>query len=267
MVRRALSPPGPSGQGTGETIVGLGNLPHSANSNGPGGASGAMDRDDRYAQAMSPHPRPTWLRRARSGGIAARDPRSLVVVFVALVAIVVAGCGGSSSPVVSFDPSSACTTDGQQPGAYPDLEALLPKQYDGRAPDHVDSGRNCTPGALGSLADAGVKGVRFAGATWDLGGTNALTVAVFDGAGLTAENLLQFYVDGAQADSHTDKASTSTMTVGGKRAQRLDVLASNGTGQTIVTWPAATAGRVSVVLASDLGDAKVAAALQEFGGQ
>jgi hypothetical protein len=222
-----------------------------------------MERHDRYAQAMSPHPRPTWLRRARLGGLAARVARPLLV---AIVVLAIVACGGSSTPVVSFDPSSACTTDGQQPGAYPDLEALLPKQYAGRAPDHVDSGRNCTAPALGPLASAGVVGVRFAGATWDLGGTTALTVAVFDGEGVTPDNLFQFYVDGAEADSHTDKASTSTTTVGGKPAQRLDVLASNGTGQTIVTWPSGTAGRVDVLLASDLGDTKVAAALQELGG-
>ena len=83
-------------------------------------------------------------------------------------ALVLAACG-AAIPVVSFDPASACTTDGRQPGAYPDLEALLPTSYQGKAPDNVDSGRNCTTAALGALAGEGIDGVRFAGATWASG--------------------------------------------------------------------------------------------------
>jgi hypothetical protein len=84
-------------------------------------------------------------------------------VFLAL-GVVLAACG-AAIPVVSFDPASACTTDGRQPGAYPDLEALLPTSYQGKAPDNVDSGRNCTTAAMGALAGEGIDGVRFAGAT------------------------------------------------------------------------------------------------------
>src|SRR4051812_26719149 len=111
-------------------------------------------------------------------------PRLLLVAGFAAVAGLVGACG-SSEPGASVDPASACTTDGRMPGAYPDLEALLPSAYDGAAPATVDSGRNCTSNALGTLADAGVDGVRFAGATWPLGGASGLTLAVFEGDGLT----------------------------------------------------------------------------------
>ena len=203
----------------------------------------------------SPRLWPHWASR--------RAPASLVWVLVAVVTTIVAGCA-SAIPVVSFDPASACTTDGRQPGAYPDLEALLPTAYEGRAPDNVDSGRSCTPGALGALVEAGIDGVRFAGATWGLGGSGGLTVAAFEGRGLEPRAMLDFYAQSAGTDRHTEKLSTSDVTVGGKAGRRLDVLATNGAGHTVVTWPAERPDTVFVLLASDLGDAAVLAALDAF---
>jgi hypothetical protein len=187
--------------------------------------------------------------------------------LVLVVATLVAACGGSKIPVSTFDPSTPCTTDGRQPGAYPELEAALPKAYEGQAPVSVDSGRNCTTGALGALADEGISGVHFAGATWDLGGTTALTVALFEADGLDAQAMFRFYQDGARRNSKTEKLATSELTVGGTTAYRLDVLQSDGTGQTVVAWPAPEPGRVNVLLAADLGDAKVLEALAVFGAR
>ncbi len=192
-----------------------------------------------------------------------RRPASILTRIVAL-ALVVAGCGGSRIPTTSFDPSSPCTTDGRQPGAYPALEALLPADYEGRAPVSVDSGRNCTAAALGTLTTAGIAGVRFAGATWELGGTTALTVAVFEADGLDATRMIDFYQAGANANSKTEKLVVADLTVAGRPARRLDVLQSDGTGQTIVAWPAASPGLVNVLLSADLGDAKVLDALAVF---
>lgn len=191
--------------------------------------------------------------------------RAGIVGAVLVLGLVTAACG-SATPVTSFDPASACTTDGRMPGAYPDLEALLPKAYGGSAPATVDSGRNCTTAALGSLADAGIKGVRFAGATWPLGGSTGLTLAVFEGDGLQPREMVDFYAQGAAGASKTDKAQVSDTTVGGQPAKRLDVLASDGSGSTIVAWPGGAPGRVMVLLAVDLGDAKVVDALTAFGG-
>jgi hypothetical protein len=190
-------------------------------------------------------------------------PRTAAAI---LAFAVVLGACGSSIPVVSFDPASACTSDGRQPGAYPELEAMLPSAYQGKAPDNVDSGRNCTPASLGALVDAGIDGVRFAGATWGLGGSTGLTFAVFEGAGLDAEAMREFYARSASTDRHTEKLSSSDITVGGVTGRRLDVLASNGAGHTIVAWPADRADTVFVLLASDLGDAAVTEALGELAG-
>jgi hypothetical protein len=191
--------------------------------------------------------------------------RLTTVILAGLaLALTVAACGGGTA-VTSFDPASACDTDGRFPGAYPELEAHLPTAFEGKAPDTVDSGRSCTDAALGTLAGAGVDGVRFAGATWALGGTSGVTVAVFEGDGLDPAKLLTFYEDGARNARRTEKLQVSDTTVGGAEAKRLDVLGSDGTGQTVVTWPADEPGRVNVLLAADVGDARVAEALEALG--
>ena len=120
-------------------------------------------------------------------------------------------------------------------GAAPDARTRA------RRPTTVDSGRNCTDAALGTLAEPGVDGVRFAGATWALGGTSGLTVAVFEGDGLDAAKLLTFYEAGARAARRTEKLQVVRHDRRRHRAKRLDVLGRDGTGQTIVTWPAADA--------------------------
>jgi hypothetical protein len=192
--------------------------------------------------------------------------RLTAVSLVGLVlALGITACG-SATPVASFDPASACDTDGRFAGAYPDLEAQLPTAFEGKAPDSVDSGRSCTDAALGTLSGAGVDGLRFAGATWALGGTSGVTVAVFDGDGLDADKLLTFYEDGARTARRTEKLQVSDTTVGGIDARRLDVLGSDGTGQTIVTWPAGEPGKVNVLLAADVGDARVTEALEALAG-
>ena len=181
-----------------------------------------------------------------------------------ILAAVVVGCAGSPIPVTSFDPASPCTTDGRQPGAYPDLEALLPPDYQGIKPTSVDSGRHCTKDALGTLATAGITGVRFAGATWGLGGTTGLSFAVFAADGLTASEMIDFYGAGAQANSKTDTLQAVDTVVAGRPARRLDVLQSDGSAHSIVAWPSKTAGIIDVLHATDLGDTKVAAALTEL---
>jgi len=205
---------------------------------------------------------------SRRSGSRSRLPRvplvsvTMVPAMALVLAVVLAGCG-TATPVASFDPTSACTTDGRMPGAYPDLEALLPTAYEDKAPATVDSGRNCTPAALGTLAVAGIDGVRFAGATWPLGGTSGLTVAVFEGDGLDPKAMIDFYEAGARTASRTEKLLTADATVAGQPARRLAVLRSDGSGQTILAWPDGE-NRVMVLLAADVGDTAVAEAAEGF---
>jgi len=199
-------------------------------------------------------------------GTVPRVTRSPAAALLLAAAALLAGCGGSAIPVVSFDPVAACTTDGRMPGAYPELEVLLPSAYQGSAPINVDSGRNCTPEALGTLADAGLSEVRFAGATWDLGGSAALTRALFEADGLTPSAMIDFYKAGALTNRKTERLADAATTVDGRAGRRLDVLQADGTAQTIVAWPAAEPGRVNVLLASDVGDTRVLEALEELAG-
>jgi len=189
--------------------------------------------------------------------------------LIAALAIAAVACGPSIESR-SFDPAVACTSadhEGRFAGAYPELEAALPTAYEGRPPTFRDSGRSCTPDQLGTLAEAGITEIHFAGANWDLGGGQALTVATFEADGLDAARMVDFYEAGARAANRTNDLRRSDTRVGDVQAERLDVLLGES-GQTIVAWPedeTAAPGRVLVLLASDLGDARVSEILRRLG--
>lgn len=178
----------------------------------------------------------------------------------------VAACAGPDPVAASFDPAAPCPAEGQMEGAYPDLEALVPVEYQGRGPDTLDSGRICSAEALGSLAEAGITEVRFAGATWRTGGTSGLTLAVFEGDGLDPAEMLDFYAIPAQSARRTEKLVQSDTAVGSVPAKRLDVLGADGTGSTLVAWQVPGETVVRVLLAADIGDAAVADLLGSLGG-
>lgn len=174
-------------------------------------------------------------RRALLRRLAARLAVGLAVVGLA------AGCGGAA-----FDPSGPCVADGRAAGAYPDLEALLPTRYAERPPDRVDSGRNCSAQALGTLASRGVEELRFAGATWDLGGSNGVTMAVLAADGLEADWVAEFYEAGARAGRRVEEVTVAALDLGGVPGTWIDVL--NGESfQSVVVAPLEP-DRVRVVL-------------------
>jgi hypothetical protein len=178
-------------------------------------------------------------------------------------ALVLAGC--SAGVAASFDPSGPCTVDGKAPGAYPDLEAMVPKQYRGVAPETLDSGRNCSATNLGSLESAGIKEVRYAGGTWTFGAERALVIAIFRADGLDADELAAFYANGARANSRTTITGQTTPTVAGRPGRRLDTTTGERT-QTVVTWPSAQPNVVNVVISNDLPDARIQDAIDAFAG-
>jgi hypothetical protein len=188
--------------------------------------------------------------------------RSFATLALAL-ALVVPGCTGSAA--VSFDPTGSCTADGSAPGAYPDLEALVPRTYEDRGPTTLDSGRHCTPANLGTLAAAGIDEIRFAGGTWDFGGNRAAALVVFEAPGLTADLLAEFYATSADAANRTEITGTSTPTLAGRPGRRLDTKTGERI-QTVMVWPSAAVDRVNVVITNDLPDPKIDAAVDAFGG-
>ena len=172
----------------------------------------------------------------------------------------------AADATASFDPASACTTDGRMAGAYPDLEARVPTTYGGRGPDRLDSGRHCTPAALGSLSDAGFDEVRFAGGTWDFGGQRAAALVVFRADGLTADRIAEFYAASADAADRTRVTGATTVTLAGRPGFRLDTTTGSRT-QTVLIWPSADPDVVNVVITNDLPDPKIDAAVEAFGGR
>lgn len=187
------------------------------------------------------------------------------VALLAAVAIVIAGCGGGGA-AASFDVAAGCPSEGRAAGAYPDLEARVPTNYEGRGPNQLDSGRHCEPATLGSLAAAGFDEVRFAGGTWDLGGYRAAALVVFAAPGLTADQVAEFYATSARGANRTQITGESALEVAGRPAHRLDSTTGDRT-QTVVTWPSADDGVVNVVLTNDLPDPKIQAAVDAFAGR
>jgi hypothetical protein len=164
-----------------------------------------------------------------------RTPGRTAALLAALTAAVllVAGCG------TAFDPNGPCTTDGKVAGAYPDMEAVVPKTYNGAGPAELDSGRTCTPEGLGSLAGHGVKELRFAGGTWTTGTQSGLTLATFrsvDGPELDPAWLSEFYETTARGAKNVTSIDTSEVALApDAHARRLDVL-NDESYQTVIIW-------------------------------
>ncbi len=169
-------------------------------------------------------------------------PALRVAGAILVAASLVAGCG-----TATFEPSGPCTVDGRAPGTYPELEALVPTSFRGRGPDSLDSGRNCTVRALTTLAAHGVGDVRFAGATWDLGSSSGVTLAVFEAPRLEAGWMTEFYEVGARGARRTESVEVSTVQIpNGVAGSRVDAL--NGESfQSVIVWPDGERVRVALV--------------------
>ena len=150
------------------------------------------------------------------------------------------------------------------PGAYPALESLVPETLGGRPPTRLDSGRNCTPINLGTLADHGFRDVRFAGGLWATGSTSGVTLAVFEADGLTAAHIGEWYEASARLSSKTAGLRPSRPVIDGRQAYRLDLLASD-TPQTVVAWSSADRRVVQVVIAAAVPESEIQAAIAAFG--
>lgn len=183
------------------------------------------------------------------------------VMSLAMVAIL-AACTGAAT--ASFDPTGACSGDGSAPGAYPDLEALVPTSYEDRAPNRLDSGRNCSDENLGPLADEGIDEIRFAGGTWEFGSDIAAVLAVFDAQGLTVDKMADWWESTARDSSRTEILGVSNVEVAGRDVRRLDTKTGERL-QSVLVWEGKNPGQVNVVLSHNLPDPKIEAAVAAFG--
>lgn len=200
---------------------------------------------------MSPHPRRRIVTRPERFSGGRRRPRPWAARFGLVVGAVLLALGATAC-AAAFDPTGPCTADGSAPGAFPDLEAAIPKAFRGAPAGELDSGRACTPTGLGTLAGHGLKELRFAGGTWTTGTQSGVSLAVFataDGSPLDPAWVAEYYEAGAlngknvSAVDKSDVPVTATIT-----GRRLDVL--NGDSyQSVVVW--ARDGRVAIALIGD----------------
>lgn len=185
-------------------------------------------------------------------------------LITAVVVLVLSACGQPPPP--SFDPAAPCTQDGSARGAFPALEAMVPKTFENAPPETLDSGRKCTQEGLGALSVAGFEEVRFAGGTWGFGAIRAAALTVFTAPGLTAGDMAEFYAKSATEANRTRITGVSTPTLAGRPGHRIDTL-TGPRQQTVMVWPAAEPDVVNVVITNDLPDPKIQAAVDAYGGQ
>ena len=183
-----------------------------------------------------------------AGGRSARVSYAVRVTPGPLAVLVLACLVAAACSAPAFDPNGPCTTDGRAPGAYPDLESLVPRQVEGRPPDRIDSGRTCTERGLESLAAAGISELRFAGGLWERGSRSGTTLAVFRAAGLTSEALATWYEEGARRDQAVDDVAVVSFTVGRAIGRRIDSLVETSSFQSVIVWDAPVEGTVRAIL-------------------
>lgn len=199
-----------------------------------------------------------------------RSPRRLGVIGLSgLLALLGGGVlvgVGILGDRPSFSPDGPCLADGRQPGAYPELEALVPSRFDERPPERLDSGRSCSRENLANLAEIGISELRFAGGLWATGAESGVTLAVFVARGLTVDDLGAWYEAGARSARKTSNVVVSRPLIGRGTAYRID-LENGGQLQTIVVLPTMLADAVRVVLvgsaARDVGSPEGHAAIVE----
>ena len=185
--------------------------------------------------------------------------------LAALIFGLAVGCGGPTAPA-SFDPAQPCNGADEQrmAGAFPELEGAVPAALSGQPATVRESGRYCSPTTLGRLAEAGISEARYGAATWDHGGGKAISLVMFEAAGLTDQVVYDSYLGGAQANAKIHDIRTSTPTIAGQPAHRMDFLNGDSSFQRILIWPGDRPGRVRVLLAADLVDAEIQAAADAF---
>jgi hypothetical protein len=171
--------------------------------------------------------------------------RLVLAAFCLGVLATVAACNQAST----FSPYGPCLADGRAPGTYPALETTIPTSLEGRPADSVNSGRNCTQAALGTLASHGVTDLRFAGATWADGndaGTSIALLALPTGT-LPVAWAEEFYELGARNANKTDHVTTSRPTFDGVGAVfRVDAL-NDLSFQSVIVWQDGPIVRVVLV--------------------
>jgi hypothetical protein len=189
-------------------------------------------------------------------------PTAVVGRLLALILTLATVLGACAPEQLAANPLGPCGDDARAAGGFPELEVLVPRQLGAnpRAPDRVDSGRNCSDATLGTLKAHGVTELRYAGATWNgTSSSEGTVIAVLATPQwvplLEPAWVEEFYEAGARAGKKTDNIEVKRQTIDGVgEVFWLDVL-NDLSFQSVVTWQ--TAGLTHVVIvATDVAPLK-----------
>jgi hypothetical protein len=202
--------------------------------------------------------------RVRGHGRARRIPLVSLLALLLGAVFAVAACAPELASA-SFDPAAPCdgTARQQMNGAYPDLEARIPLEVDGRPAASRDSGRFCSAETLGSVFEAGVTEIRFGGGIWEVGERGGIQLGAFEGDGLTPALLAEEYRLAADRSRRTEAVRATTLEVAGRPAWRIDAVNGNSR-QAIVVWGSADGAVVQTVVAADVNESQLQAAIAAF---
>jgi hypothetical protein len=201
--------------------------------------------------------------RTRRWPAIALRPATSIALLLGAVVFLAACSGGTASS--SFDPATACdpAIREQMKGAYPELEARIPALFEGKEANSRDSGRFCSTDTLGSVYEAGVTEVRFGGAIWEVGDRGGIQLGAFEADKLTPELLAEEYRRAADASRRTEAVKATTLEIDGRPAWRIDVVNGNSR-QAIVVWGSADGAVTQVVVAADVEESQLQAAIAAF---
>ena len=184
---------------------------------------------------------------------------------IVLAVSLLAACQADPDAPASFDPAAACNGADSQimAGAYPELEALLPTSLAGVAPTSLTSGRFCSANTLGTLYTNGIHETHFGSAVWNRTGGSGIQMTIMEAPGLTVDNALQSYDYGAANAPKVHQLTVKDVTVNGVAGKRLDI-ENDDFAQEVIIWPTNVAGRLHVLIASDVHEPDLQVALSAF---
>jgi hypothetical protein len=187
------------------------------------------------------------------------------IALLTLLLFAPVGCG-SAAPSPAPDPAALCggADEQRRAGFDADLEALLPTTFEGLAPTSLGSGRYCSRKTLGSLLDAGVTELHFAGATWpDEGDQTGIALVVYRAPGLTVDAVADSFASGAGAARGVNQVHAQAIEIGGTEGVFITAMAGDRP-QIVVIRPQAMPGTVAVAIGSGTTKARVLAASEAF---
>jgi hypothetical protein len=173
--------------------------------------------------------------------------RIAAALAIAAATVLLAACSSG------FDPSTPCAgKDDRIAGAYPALEAQVPKAFRGTAPGQLDSGRICSTDGLATLKSHGIDEVDYAGGVWNTGDQSGVSLATFTSPGPTPLQpawVAEFYQTGAANGKNVDTVEAGNYFVtDGTVARKIDVL-NDESYQSVIVWQ--RDGRIQVALVAD----------------